>query len=277
LIVLVPQNKIEKAVRFLRRRAAFETKVDTGIILGTGFADLVGEFDIDLSIPYTDMPGFPVTTVQGHPGIMYFARHESEKVGIMQGRVHLYEGAGMDDILMPISTLRALGCRDLIITNAAGGLDPQMSPGDLMIISDHINMTGLNPLAGGNSVTAARRFMDATNLYDAEIREKARAIADKKKIPIREGVYLGVTGPSYETPAEVRAFRTLGADAVGMSTVIEALYARYLDMRVFGLSCISNIPAHAQGGLLQHASVQDVVSKSLPRASKILLSLMGHT
>ncbi len=274
--MLIPHNRINEATKLLRQKAGAEIKVDTGIILGTGFADLVEKLDIDLSIPYRNIPGFPITTVEGHPGIMYFAQHESRAVAIMQGRAHLYEGSRMDEILMPIATLRALGCRSLIITNAAGGLDPEMNPGDLMIISDHINMTGLNPFVGENDQTLGPRFMDTANLYDLEIRKKARAIAEKKKIPIKEGVYLGVTGPSYETPAEVRAFRTLGADAVGMSTVIETLYAHYLGMKVFGLSCISNVPAHEKSGSLKHISVQDVVSRNLPRATEILLSLMGH-
>ncbi len=274
--LVVPRKKIDEAIGFLKEKAGHDLRVDTGMILGTGFAGLVDRFERTFSVAYEDIPNFPVTTVPGHPGVLFLAKLESKSIAVLQGRTHLYEGLRVEDMLIPIAALSSLGCRKIILTNAAGGLDPTMRPGDLMIISDHINMTGVNPLIGVKDESIGPRFPDAANLYDSDIRKTAKVIAKRKKIPVREGVYLGVTGPSYETPAEVRAFRTLGADAIGMSTVVEALFARYLGMRVFGLSCISNVLLPDKPQSVVHQSVQDTVSEILPKAAEILIDLVGQ-
>lgn len=274
--MIIPKARVDRATSFLRRTTGREIELDAGVVLGTGFADFAESLDVTARFNYCEIPNFPTTTIEGHPGILVIARHEAGTVAVMQGRVHLYEGLKTDEMMLPIAVLRSLGCRTLLLTSAAGGLDPAMRPGDLMIISDHINMTGANPLAGTRDTPGRPCFLDVTDLYDPEIRAKAKEIAKERKIPLREGVYLGVRGPSYETPAEIRAFRGLDADAIGMSTVIEALYARYLGMKVFGLSCISNVPVAGTDGGLTHCSVQDVVSKSLPDAAVLLHDLMGR-
>ena len=269
-------DQINQAADVIKDRVGPDLKIDTAIVLGTGYADLVKKFKIDISVPYSEIPYFPVPTVEGHPGVFHIATLGPKTIAILQGRSHLYEGLSVDQVLLPIAALHALGTQNLVLTNAAGGLDPAMKPGDLMIISDHINMTGVDPLVGPNDQRIGPRFMDASDLYDSQIRQKARTIAAEKGIPIKEGVYVGVIGPSYETPAEVRAFRNLGADAIGMSTIIEALYANYHSMGVFALSCISNVPLSGEQESLAHSSVQNIVSESLPEVAELLEGLLGR-
>jgi purine-nucleoside phosphorylase len=275
--LILPLEKLNVAVKFLRRTAGSELRLKSAVVLGTGFAGVADELDTSLEVDYRDIPHFPTTTVTGHPGKLHFGHAAAGQFVLMQGRAHLYEGGGIEPILLPLTVMRELGCSDLVLTNAAGGLDPGMQPGDLMLISDHINMTGMNPLVGPNDDTAGPRFPDMSGLYDANLRKKAKDIAGAQGTSLREGVYLGVTGPSYETPAEARAFRTLGADAVGMSTVLEALYGSYLGMRVLGIACISNVLTGDREDAPTHGSVCDVVSRTVPRLSGLLRSLLGRT
>lgn len=219
-------------------------KPQVAIVLGSGLGAFVSEAQNPDVIPYDEIPHFPQCTVEGHMGRLVIGRLEGVCVAIMQGRAHYYEGYSMQQITLPIRAFRQMGVGMLIVTNAAGGLNPEFQGGDLMLIADHINlvgMAGLNPLRGPNDPELGPRFPDMSRAYDAELRAIARGVAQREGIPLREGVYIMLGGPSFETPADMRFLRTIGADAVGMSTVPEVTVARHGGMRVLGISGISNI------------------------------------
>jgi len=234
---------LANALKAVRRKSASRPK--TGIILGSGLSDLASRFG-GKAIGFPDIPGFPAPTVAGHAGVFYLG----DEVAIMAGRFHLYEGVGVDTVLLPVALLHALGVQALILTNAAGSLRPELGPGSLSLISDHINFMGDNPLSGPHLAAFGPRFPDMSAVYTAQLREKARQLDSS----LPEGVYLAVRGPSYETPAEIRAFKTLGADMVGMSTVPEAIFARSLGMEILGVSLLTNL-ASGLGTPLNHEEV----------------------
>jgi len=218
-------------------------KPQVAIVLGSGLGAFVSEAQDPDVVPYSEIPHFPQCTVEGHMGRLVIGRLEGACVAIMQGRAHYYEGYSMQQITFPIRAFRQMGIGILIVTNAAGGLNPEFQAGDLMLIADHINlvgMAGLNPLRGPNDPELGPRFPDMSRAYDAELRAIARRVAQREGIPLREGVYIMLAGPSFETPADMRFLRTIGADAVGMSTVPEVTVARHGGMRVLGISGISN-------------------------------------
>jgi purine-nucleoside phosphorylase len=231
---------IDEAAAVVRRRAtaAFPP---VGIILGSGLGGLADAAAVDAAIPYAEIPHFPVSGASGHRGRLVLARLDGRPVAMMQGRVHLYEGYPAAQVTFPIRVLAALGVRILIVTNAAGGLARGFQPGDLMLITDHINFTGTNPLIGPNDDALGPRFPDLSGAYDADLRAAALEAAREEGVPLRQGVYLAVTGPSYETPAELTMMARWGADAVGMSTVPEVIVARHAGLRVLGLSAITNV------------------------------------
>lgn len=246
---------MENTVAFLRERV---TRAPHAIlILGSGLGGLAEEIQDAVRIPYAEIPGFPLSAVAGHAGTLVAGRLGAVEMVAMQGRFHLYEGWGAADVVRPVRALAALGAEALVVTNAAGGIRPGMQPGDLMLISDHLNLMGRNPLAGAEVVGAAR-FIDMSQPYDPEFRAAARDVAAAQGIPLTEGVYAALLGPSYETPAEVRMLGRLGADAVGMSTVPEVLVARALGLRVLGISCITNLAAGLGGAHLSHEEVLEV-------------------
>jgi purine-nucleoside phosphorylase len=235
-------EQINAAAEFIRGRAAQRSRV--GLVLGSGLGPLADQIQGADCIPYNEIPNFPVSTVEGHSGRMVVGQLEGQSVLVMQGRVHYYEGYSMSQVAFPIRVMQALGIKTLIITNAAGGFNQDWTPGNLMLITDHINflgMVGANPLRGPNLDVFGPRFPDMTCAYDAELRQLAQQIAEQEGIVLHEGVYMGLSGPFFETPAELRMMRLLGADAVGMSTVAEVTVARHGGMRVLGLSGISNI------------------------------------
>ncbi len=236
------RSHFEAAAAVVRGRTQLKPKV--GLILGSGLNPLADIIEDGAAIPYSEIPHFPVVTVEGHVGRLIVGRLEGQALAVMQGRVHYYEGYSMAEATFPVRVMQVLGIEALIITNAAGGLNPEFHAGDVMLITDHINlvgMGGLNPLCGPNLDEFGPRFPDMSEVYDARLREIVRQVATRANVPLREGVYICLVGPSFETPADLRFLRLIGADAVGMSTVPEAIVARHGGTRVLGLSGISNV------------------------------------
>ncbi|MED0655240.1 purine-nucleoside phosphorylase [Anoxybacillus geothermalis] len=253
------RHMIEKAADVLRQRMPAPPAI--GLILGSGLGVLAEEIEEAVCIPYEEIPGFPVSTVEGHAGRLVCGRLEGAAVVAMQGRFHYYEGYSLREVTFPVRVMKALGVRQLIVTNAAGGVNEQFRPGDLMIISDHINLLGTNPLIGPNDPELGPRFPDLTEAYSRRLRQLAKEAAAKLGLRVQEGVYVANTGPSYETPAEIRMIRTLGGDAVGMSTVPEVIVARHGGMEVLGISCISNMAAGMSDAPLHHDEVVETAER----------------
>lgn len=255
-----------EAVVFLRERI---TRAPHAIlVLGSGLGHLAHNLQDPVRIPYTDIPGFPRSTVAGHAGALVAGILDGVEVVAMQGRFHLYEGWPPQAVALPIRALAALGAQTLVVTNAAGGIRPGLRPGDLMLIADHINLMWGNPLCG--PVAAGEtRFPDMSDPYDAALRRQAEDVALQEKIPLVQGVYAAMLGPSYETPAEIRMLARLGADAVGMSTVPEVIAARALGLRCLGISCITNLAA-GLGGTLSHDEVMEVGQRTGDRLGRLI-------
>ncbi|PAQ16246.1 purine-nucleoside phosphorylase [Bacillus sp. FJAT-42315] len=252
-------EKIEQATQYLKKVSRKNPKI--GLILGSGLGVLAEEIENAVKIPYSEIPDFPVSTVEGHAGQLVFGTLSGKEVVAMQGRFHYYEGYSFDQVTFPVRVMKALGVETVIVTNAAGGVNEAFEPGDLMIITDHINMMGGNPLIGPNDNRLGVRFPDMSEAYSRELQQLAKEIANKINLSIQEGVYVGNTGPVYETPAEVRMARTLGGDAVGMSTVPEVIVARHSGMKVLGISCISNMAAGILDQPLAHEEVIETTEK----------------
>ncbi|MBP2240747.1 purine-nucleoside phosphorylase [Cytobacillus eiseniae] len=252
-------QKIEKAASFLKEKYPQQLKM--GLILGSGLGILADEIEEAVKIPYNEIPDFPVSTVEGHAGQLVFGLLNGVQVVAMQGRFHYYEGYSFDKVTFPVRVMKALGIEQLIVTNAAGGVNESFSPGDLMLISDHINNMGSNPLIGPNDAQLGVRFPDMSEAYSAEYRKIAKVIAAKLGLNVQEGVYVGNTGPTYETPAEIRMLRHLGGDAVGMSTVPEVIVARHAGMKILGISCISNMAAGILDQPLNHEEVIETTER----------------
>ncbi|MEM8866904.1 MAG: purine-nucleoside phosphorylase [Verrucomicrobiota bacterium] len=237
----------------------FEPEI--GLILGSGLGFFADErIEVQGRLPYEAIEGFPVSTVPGHAGQFVYGEIEGRRVICMQGRFHFYEGYSMEQLTLPTRLMHSLGVRTLFVTNAAGGIHPDYVPGDFMLLSDHINFLGTNPLIGAPEYNGVR-FPDMSEVYDGALRREIKAAATSMGIDLKEGVYLATTGPSFETPAEIRAFAALGADAVGMSTVPEAIVARQHGMRVIGISCITNAAAGISDGPLTHEEVAETADK----------------
>jgi purine-nucleoside phosphorylase len=252
-------NVIKQSTDFLKQK--YENTPKIGLILGSGLGVLAEEIENPVKIPYEDIPEFPVSTVEGHAGQLVFGTINGMEVVAMQGRFHFYEGYAFDKVTFPVRVMKELGVEKLIVTNAAGGVNETFAPGDLMLISDHINNMGTNPLIGPNDSNLGVRFPDMSEAYCKNLREKARTVASKIGLKVQEGVYVGNTGPSYETPAEVRMLRVLGGDAVGMSTVPEVIVARHAGLKVLGISCISNMAAGILDQPLNHEEVMETTEK----------------
>jgi len=234
---------------------------EIGLVLGSGLGILANEIENPVYVNYSDIPNFPVSTVEGHEGRFVFGKLMGKSVVAMQGRFHFYEGYSMKEITFPIYVMKSLGVKHIILTNAAGGVNKTFMPGDLMIINDQINLTGHSPLIGKNDEALGPRFPDCSNIYDKAFNQKIMAVANKENILIREGVYFYNTGPAYETPAEVKLAGLLGGDAVGMSTAPEALIAAYLGVKVTGISCITNMAAGISDQALNHQEVVETANK----------------
>lgn len=236
-------------------------KPEIGLVLGSGLGAFASEIEIRETLDYADIEGFPTSTVAGHKGRFVFGYAKRLPVVIMQGRVHYYEGYDMNDVVLPVRLMGLLGVKRLILTNAAGGINKQFSPGDLMIIKDHIASGVPNPLLGPNMEELGPRFPDMSNVYSKRMRELLKDAGYKLKLSLKEGVYVQLTGPSYETPAEIQMCRLLGGDAVGMSTACEAIAARHMGIEVAGISCITNMAAGITDELLDHKEVQETADR----------------
>ncbi len=246
---------VQKAVDFIRGKTAVTPQI--GLILGSGLGVLGDDIPDSDAIDYGDIPGFPVSTVEGHAGRLVFGSLGGKQVVIMQGRFHYYEGYTMDEVVFPVRVMKLLGVETLVVTNAAGASNTTFSPGDLMIITDHIKLFTDSPLRGHNIEELGPRFNDMSTAYTPELRRLAKEVADRIGTKVREGVYAHMAGPSFETPAEIRMLRTLGADAVGMSTVPEVITAVHASMKVLGISAISNMAAGILDQPLNHEEVME--------------------
>jgi purine-nucleoside phosphorylase len=241
-----------------------------GIVLGSGLGGLADEVDEPVAIPFEDLPGWPAATAPGHAGRLLLGRLAGTPVVMLQGRFHMYEGNDPGLVVQPVLLFQRLGARLVVLTNAAGGIDPSYGPGTLMVIRDHLNLTGRTPLLGPNADSMGPRFPDLTNAWDPELREALHAAGRAEGVPLTEGVYAGLLGPQYETPSEVRYLRTLGADSVGMSTVLECIAARWSGLRVCGVSLVTNAGAGYSGEPLSHEEVLAAGAEAGPRLAKVI-------
>ena len=266
-------QKIQETAEFLKSK--MRTSPETAIILGTGLGSLVNEITEKYEIEYKDIPNFPLSTVEGHSGKLIFGKLGGKEIMAMQGRFHFYEGYSMKEVTFPVRVMRELGIKTLFVSNAAGGMNPEFIIGDLMIITDHINMFPEHPLRGKN-IPYGDRFPDMSTAYDKELIAKAKEIAAEKGIRIVEGVYLGTQGPTFETPAEYRMFHRMGGDAVGMSTVPEVIVARHCGIRVFGISVITDLGLEGIVVECSHEEVQKAADEAQPKMTTIFREIINR-
>ncbi len=265
-------EKIKETADFLRTKLSDEIK--TGIILGTGLGNLVTQLTETTEIPYETIPNFPVSTVEGHSGKLIAGKLGGVVVLAMQGRFHYYEGYDMKTVTFPVRVMKALGIENLLVSNASGGMHPDFEIGDLMIITDHINLFPEHPLRGKNFNELGTRFPDMSEAYSKDLIEKAKKIAADNKIKVVEGVYVGTTGPTFETPAEYRYFRIIGGDAVGMSTVPEVIVANHAGMRCFGISIITDLGVPGKIVEVTHEEVQQIGNSVQPLMTLIMKEIV---
>jgi len=256
------------------RKAFPGSKPKCAVILGSGWGTVTGSFKAKKSLNYSDIPGLGMPGVEGHAGELVLAEFAGMQILVFQGRRHFYEGTGWESVAIPVYLSVSLGATDIILTNAAGGIRDDLKPGTLMIIDDHINAMGSNPLIGNTDTFWGPRFADQTHVYNPELREMLGWAAHRTGITVSHGIYAGTTGPTYETPAEIRALMAMGADAVGMSTVPEAILANAAGMRVAGISCITNAAAHACHDKLSHKEVVDTAAKAQPEIQTLLTEIL---
>ncbi|MFZ5641811.1 MAG: purine-nucleoside phosphorylase [Bacillota bacterium] len=267
-------NKIDytETVSFLKEKAAAGAEI--GLILGSGLGTLADEIEAPVVIPYSDIPNFPVSTVEGHAGQLVVGRLEGKRVVAMQGRFHYYEGYPLQQVVFPVRVMSKLGIKVLVVTNAAGGINHGYEPGDLMLIRDHLNLTGNNPLIGPNDDEFGPRFPDMSEAYDRSLMEMAEKVALGNKLKLQKGVYAGLTGPTYETPAEIKYLRGIGADAVGMSTVPEVIVANHAGIRVLGISCITNMAAGVLPQKLTHEEVMETAERVREKFTRLVKGVL---
>jgi purine-nucleoside phosphorylase len=261
-------ERAEHAARVIRSRRAAEPRA--ALVLGSGLGAFADDLEDPLAIPYEEIPGFARSTVEGHTGRLVLGRVGGVETAVMQGRFHFYEGYTLEEVTFPVRVLGLLGAKSLVLTNAAGGLNNAYTEGALVCISDHLNLMGVNPLHGRNDERFGPRFPDMTAVYDHEYQEAAIREARDIGLELRRGVYAALSGPSYETPAEIRMLRLLGADAVGMSTVPEAIVARQMGLRVLGISCITNLAAGVLDRPIDHAEVMETGQRVREKFSELL-------
>jgi purine-nucleoside phosphorylase len=265
-------ERIEKTKQFLEKIAALKPYI--GIVLGTGLGNFANQIENQQIIPYEEAPNFPISTVMGHQGQLIFGKVKDKNVVALKGRFHYYEGYSMQEVTFPIRVLASLGIEYLFLSNASGGTNPDYSVGDIMIIEDHINLTGQNPLIGPNDERLGPRFPDMSEVYDKKLIALAMEVARERGIKYQKGVYAAVTGPNYETPAEYRYIRKIGADAVGMSTVPEAIVARHAGLPCFAVSVISDLGVEGKIEKITHEGVIDAASLAEPLMTRMILGMM---
>ena len=266
-------KKINETIEYLESRIS--QKPEVGIILGTGLGGLVNEIDIHHTFPYEFIPNFPVATVAGHHGQLIFGTMGGKQIVAMQGRFHYYEGYTMQEITFPVRVMKFLGVKLLVLSNASGGVNPGFEVGDIMVINDHLNLMKDNPLIGKNEEEIGPRFPDMGNAYDSTLVEKALTFARDNGIKLQQGVYAAVSGPTYETPAEYRYIRTIGADAVGMSTVPEVISARHMGLKCFAVSVISDLGVPGKIVEITHKHVIDAASAVEPIMTRIIKEMIA--
>ncbi len=264
-------KQIQEAVAYIKSKIT--TKPTVGIILGSGIGDLANEIEAEIKIPYNEIPNFPVSTVKGHLGQLIFGKLNGVQVVAMHGRFHYYEGYNMQEVTLPIRVMKLLGISNLFVSNASGGVNASFEVGDIMLITDHINLMP-NPLIGSNIDEFGPRFPDMSEAYDKKILSSAKKIARHHGISIKTGVYAAVSGPTYETPAEYKYISVLGADAVGMSTVPEVIVARHMGLPVFAVSVISDLGVDGKIIEISHQEVIDAVAKVTPKLIKLIKDLV---
>ncbi len=267
-------QQIEDAVRAIRSRCALKPRV--GIVLGSGLGNLVREIVVEQEIEYEMIPHFPVATVEGHQGKLIFGQLSGQPVVVLSGRFHFYEGYTPQQVVFPIRVLKFLGAETLLVSNAAGGMNTAFRVGDLMIIRDHISLFVVNPLLGANEGALGPRFPDMSEPYSKELIRKAKIVAERLGIVVREGVYAGVTGPTFETRAEYKLLHIVGGDAVGMSTVQEVIAARHLGLAVFAMSVITDLGIREEDNLITHAEVLAAAAEAEPRLAAVFKALVGE-
>jgi len=265
---MIPLASIDEAARAIRARIPATPRI--GVVLGSGLGAWADALEDLVKVPYGEIPGMPQPAVHGHSGNLCAGRVGDVPVACLQGRVHMYEGHAPERVVFGVRALARLGCRAVLLTNAAGGVNASFSPGDLMLITDHLNLQGTNPLLGPNDEALGTRFPDMTYAHDPRLLKLARAAATESGVGLREGVYAGLLGPTYETPAEIRMLRMLGADAVGMSTVPEIIALRHMGVPAAAVSCITNLAAGITGAELSHAEVEETAKRSRARFVELL-------
>ncbi len=271
----VTYEKLQKSLASIRKVTDFKPEI--GITLGSGLGGLAEKIDKVCEISYKDIEGFPVSTVSGHEGKFIFGTLSGKRVVVMSGRVHFYEGYRMEEVVTPVRIMGLLGAKIVLLTNAAGGINLDFKPGDLMMITDHISLFVQNPLLGQNADELGPRFPDMSTVYDRKLQEKIRQAATATGVDIKEGVYVQLTGPSYETPAEIRMLRKMGADAAGMSTVVEAIAANHMGLRVAGISCITNMAAGILDQPLNHEEVKATADMVKEKFEKLVMKFIKIT
>jgi purine-nucleoside phosphorylase len=267
-------ERAQRATQFIHSRTSVEPSV--AIVLGSGLGAFADELIDATAIGYDEIPGFAHATVEGHAGRLVIGKAGNVTVAAMQGRFHFYEGYSLEEVTFPIRVLKLLGVNTLMLTNAAGSLNTELTPGSLMVISDHINLMGVNPLIGPNEEKFGPRFPDLSLAYDTDLQSLVIDEANRMGLSLRRGVYASLTGPSYETPAEIHMVRTLGADAVGMSTVPEAIIARHMDMRVIGISCITNLAAGVSSRPIDHSQVMEIGERVRGQFTELLRRVIAR-
>ena len=265
-------DKIQQTTAFIQAKISNKPRV--GIILGSGLGGLVDIIEKETAIPYTDIPNFPVSTVQGHSGQLIFGKIGNCNVMLMAGRFHYYEGYSMEEVTFPVRIMKALGVETVVISNASGGTNPAFNIGDLMIIKDHINLCPEHPLRGPNDERLGTRFPDMSQAYDHDLINMAKAISEEQGIGVRTGVYIGLQGPTFETPAEYRMLHVIGGDAVGMSTVAEVIVAKHAQMRVFAISVITDIGISDIPITITHEEVLDAANAAAPKMAGLVAALV---
>jgi len=266
-------DKLMKCYKSMNKKVKFKPEV--ALILGSGLGDYVKQVQVEATVAYSDIEGFPVSTVPGHKGRFVFGYVKKVPVVIMQGRVHYYEGYDMADVVLPVRLMKMMGAKVLFLTNAAGGVNSDFSAGELMLIKDHISSFVPSPLIGPNIDELGTRFPDMSDIYNKELRVLIKKAAKKLGIPLQKGVYLQLTGPAYESPAEIRMCRLLGADAVGMSTACEAVAANHMGMKICGISFISNLACGMTDEPLSHKEVQEAADRVAPLFEKLVTESIG--
>lgn len=270
----MPMNKIIESSQYIQSKIKIKPKV--GIVLGSGLGIYVDQIENKTIIPYSEIPHFKKTSVEGHSGELIVGEVRGVPVAALQGRLHAYEGYAGEEIVHPVRTLAALGIEFLFLTNASGGINTDFHPGDLVAISDHINLSGRNPLVGPNIAELGPRFPDMGNAYDKELRELLMTVGKNHHVTLKSGVYCSVLGPTYETPAEIRMLRIIGADLVGMSTVPEVIAANHLGLKVAGVACVTNYAAGIKQEKLSHADVKKVAEKAMVGFATVLTETIGE-